>query len=191
MSVTLDKAGYEYLTGSFQDTIVFGKDTLKNPVTESSIFFVKYDSIGNEIWARQFENIDSNNWLGYSVATDTFEHIYLFGGGGVKTCRLKYGNDTLKTFVPGNGFYDAASFIAQFDSSGNMLCGSMISGGGDDLYESSGSIAVSPGGNYYLCAGMIFLIFLLPLETIGLLLMEVRRIHLFQMAALAQVMEKA
>ncbi|HTB32465.1 MAG TPA: T9SS type A sorting domain-containing protein [Bacteroidia bacterium] len=147
LSVATDKAGYEYITGAFGDTLIFGIDTLKNSAPESSIFFVKYDSLGNVIWAKQFENIDSNHWLGYSVATDTLEHLYIYGGGGYRTCKLKYGNDTLSTFVPGNGSKDAASFIAQFDSSGKMLCSSMIACGGDDPAISGGSIATNPSGN--------------------------------------------
>jgi Secretion system C-terminal sorting domain len=49
-AVTTDSYGNAYIAGVFNDTTIFGQDTLKTNITNG--FVAKYDSAGNEIWAR-------------------------------------------------------------------------------------------------------------------------------------------
>jgi len=54
----------------------FGSDTLENLHAGSTdIFLLKYDSIGNPIWAKSFGS-NSQDW-GRSITTDTTGNIFM------------------------------------------------------------------------------------------------------------------
>lgn len=79
--VTVDKYGSVYMTGFYQtSTLTIGASTFSNSGL-SDIFIVKYDSLGNQLWARK-EGGNGND-VGKSLTADTLGNLYLganFGG---------------------------------------------------------------------------------------------------------------
>ncbi|HXP51287.1 MAG TPA: SBBP repeat-containing protein [Bacteroidia bacterium] len=154
-SVITDKVGGVYITGFFSDTIVFGKDTLKNSTQKrqnyGEIFLVKYDTNGNEIWAKQsYDTITvySYGWSGWSLAADSLNRIYLSCGSlAPGTGKMIFLKDT---FLLTSADYEP-SLVMQLDTAGNTICNSMIVAGGDD----QNTVAVSPSGKYIYLGGDI------------------------------------
>jgi len=108
-AIAVDKFGNSYITGSFtNDSIRFGSTTIYNyTIDTNEIFFVKYDSAGNAIWATSFGG--HNYGFGYDVNVDSTGNVFLLGNV-IDTINL--GNNA--TLIPGN-------FVAKFDSSGNAI----------------------------------------------------------------------
>jgi hypothetical protein len=80
-SVATDMSNNVFSTGYFEDTISFGTDTLENGYSYSAtVFLVKYDSVGNVLWARQ-SSMPSNSCsgTGTSLATDNMGNAYMAG----------------------------------------------------------------------------------------------------------------
>jgi len=110
-SISTDNAGNVYLTGhSSSPSIVFGTFTLTN-VGSSDIFIVKYDPSGNVLWAKN-EGSTGNDY-GYSIATDTFNNVYVTGS--YDSPSLTLGTYTLTN----TGGTDL--FIVKYDATGNLL----------------------------------------------------------------------
>src|SRR6185312_9881279 len=88
-AVTTDKRGNIYVTGIFSDTNILSNDTLIYPVIKDpsnydavqGVFFAKYNTNGNLIWAKQSLRADSIGWSGYSICLDTLNNIFISGGG--------------------------------------------------------------------------------------------------------------
>jgi hypothetical protein len=107
-SVAVDNSGNSYVTGYFTSpTITFGGITLTKqsaPVSAGDMFLVKYDSLGNAVWAVNQAGNGSYN-RGEGVKTDAGGNVYLVGtysglislggsvinpGGGQTVCVVKY-----------------------------------------------------------------------------------------------------
>lgn len=118
-ALATDNAEHIYVTGYFGDTLILGATTLICPYYgPTSIFWAKYDSAGNLIWAKQAYNLDSLMWQGISVTTDGENNLYLAGtGGGIgtKNAKIVFGSDTI------TGKDKSGSVWLKFDSSGNIL----------------------------------------------------------------------
>ncbi len=111
-STTTDDFGNVYITGYFADTVAFGSDTLRSNV-HNSVFLVKYNAQGNELWAKQSTNSSSLcEGYGNSVTTDISGNIYITGD---YTDTINMGTISLEA-INGNGV-----FYAKYDSSGNLL----------------------------------------------------------------------
>jgi hypothetical protein len=109
-SIATDASGNVYVTGSYGSPfITFGTDTLTTPNNSPDIFIVKYDSSGNELWAKRAggNGIDQ----GYGITTDTFGNIYVTG---YYSDFMILGTDSLS--IGGENF-----FIAKFDALGNEV----------------------------------------------------------------------
>jgi hypothetical protein len=78
-SITVDKKNYVYVTGFFNSTIIFGKDTLKQTTDAPTprMFLVKFDGFGNHVWAKSYENASYS--IPSSIATDSDGNICLTG----------------------------------------------------------------------------------------------------------------
>ncbi len=72
--ITCDDAGNTYATGEFEETSVFGLDTII-ATGDNDIFLIKYDTYGNQKWIRKVGgSVDSDAGNGVAV----FENnIYL------------------------------------------------------------------------------------------------------------------
>jgi hypothetical protein len=141
-AISIDETGNIYVAGNFNDTVIFGSTSLYT-TGGSAIFFVKYDSTGNVIWAKESNsNNVSDDFNSSTLSVDALNHFYLgiYGGGN-----LIFGNDTMLT--PSDFL---SSFILELDTSGNALCGTVIKNGGESQIISN---TVDSAGKYiYLSA---------------------------------------
>ena len=138
--VATDNAGNIYATGLFNgSTITFGTYTLTN-AGGNNIFLVKYDPSGNVLWAKGFGgSVDDR---GYSVATDTYGHIYLTG---FFSSTLTFGTYTLTNSNNTTPYYDI--FLAKLDTSGNTIWAKSAGG----MYQDwSFSVAPDDSGNVFI-----------------------------------------
>jgi hypothetical protein len=144
-AVSTDNVGNVYLAGWFDDTLVFGSNTLSAAPGNDTLlmYLVKYDSQGNVIWAKQ----SSIGYLSvpWSLAVDSLNHIYL---GGNAQADIRFQNLVLQ----GNTLDDYYSFIIEFDTTGKVLCGSALSKGSWQ-YNISMGVASDPTGKYVYLAG--------------------------------------
>jgi hypothetical protein len=136
--VSIDAAGNTYVTGNFQSpSIIFGSTTLTNAgVNTSDIFLVKYDPLGNVIWAKNTGGTDDD--VPKSVSTDATGNSYIAG---------YYLNTTTigSTAMTSNGFDDL--FVAKLDPSGNVLWATSAGGNNRDQAY---SVAFDAAGNSYV-----------------------------------------
>ncbi|MGP8214070.1 MAG: T9SS type A sorting domain-containing protein [Bacteroidia bacterium] len=83
-SLAIDNLSNIYVTGNFQDSILFDKDTLKggnvNLGFNNNFFLVKYDSSGNVLWAKQSSFLSyKSGGSGNSIALDNASNAYITG----------------------------------------------------------------------------------------------------------------
>jgi hypothetical protein len=112
-SVAVDNAGNAYVTGTFTgSTITFDSYVLTNLNTGyDDIFFVKYDSDGNVLWAKSAGGTNAD--FGESVTVSASGSIYLTGG--FSSTIISFGSYVLTN----EGGTDM--FIARYDTVGNVL----------------------------------------------------------------------
>jgi len=139
ISVTTDASSNIYLAGSFSSpTTTFGSIILTNTSgIFSDLFLAKFDSAGNEIWAKSAGGISYDE--ASSVTTDASGAVYV--SGWFHSSSITFGSTTLSN----SGGEDL--FIAKFDTAGNSLWAKRA--GGTD-YDLVNSIATDPSGNIYL-----------------------------------------
>ena len=113
-----DRNGNVLVTGYFEDTCVFGTNTIISP-DYKNVFTVKYSSSGNLLWLANGGG-DYDAWAS-SLSTDDYCNSYITGAFkdtayfGTKTIISQGGNDV---------------FLVKYDSSGN--CTWAVRGGGNN-----------------------------------------------------------
>ncbi|MBT3206769.1 MAG: hypothetical protein HN704_13430 [Bacteroidetes bacterium] len=119
-AICSDKFGNIYITGDFDNSIIFGGYTL-NSSSSTNYFTAKFDSEGNTIWAKTL----FGGWSvrGYDICCDTMCNIY---ASGIFTSIIVSETDTLLS----NGNYDV--FLIKYDTNGNEQWIKHISGDDDD-----------------------------------------------------------
>lgn len=140
-SIAVDDSGNIYLAGCFQSpTINFGTYTLTN-VGSYDIFLVKYDTVGNVLWAKSTggNDYDMNN----SVVLDATGNTYV--AGWFYSTIINFDSTTLVN-TDGTGS-SADIFLLKYDVNGNALWAKSADGTADDQ---AGSIAIDTSGNAYL-----------------------------------------
>ncbi len=140
-ALTVDKFGNCYVTGFFYgSTITFGSIVLSNIVTSGlqkpDYFIVKYDPMGNAVWAKRAGGINYDE--GYSVTTDTAGEVYVVGH--FQGPSITFGSFTF------NGTEDM--FVVKYDTSGNVLWAKKESGG--SFIDIGTSIAVDNNKNIFV-----------------------------------------
>lgn len=141
--ITLDMNGNILITGSFQQTVVLDQDSSSINLTSAGsfdIFFAKYDSIGNFLWARRIGSYDDDGPS--KVDFDSYGNIYLTGGF-TGTVDFDPGSDTSNLIS--NGGKDI--FFAKYDPNGNYLWAKNIGSGGIDGVS---SFILDDNGNIYI-----------------------------------------
>uniref|UniRef100_UPI00261D0EF7 T9SS type A sorting domain-containing protein n=1 Tax=Flavobacterium sp. TaxID=239 RepID=UPI00261D0EF7 len=128
--ITLDSSGNVYVIGDFNGTADFDPSNntanLTSITDNENIFFAKYDSNGNYIWAKAILAIDFH-CVSKSLALDDDGNLYITGyvDGNVD-------------FDPSNGIANLGlggigqNFIAKYDNNGNYLWAKLIGGRGSN-----------------------------------------------------------
>ncbi len=131
--IVTDMHGSVYITGSFYGTVDFNSSHLggavpnnisSNPLTFPDVYIAKYDAGGNNLWAKAFGGIESDN--GQTIGMDADGHIYI---SGTYTGTANFDGFSLQ--APGPLGY----FFAKFDGEGNCLWAA-------DLVQTQSSLVV-------------------------------------------------
>lgn len=146
--LTIDGSDNVVVTGYYLSTAGFAKVVLPNSQT-NNLFLLKLDSAGTFRWAKTATKYEvSSETVGYSVTTDQYHSIYLLAGylpftasDSIRIGTMAFHASSLTDFDP--------TIIAEFDSSGNIYCGSIIKDGSDDY----SAIAANPAGDYVYWGG--------------------------------------
>lgn len=141
-SINRDAFSNVYETGYFIDSVYFDSFLLKSSNTD--IFLVKYDSIGNVLWANQASNSISYRDQGYSVQHDMANNIYITG---MFQQSISFGTDTLNS--PLYNSYSSSVFLVKYSPSGNIIWAKQSTG--DTNYGCCGySISTDRESNLYV-----------------------------------------
>jgi hypothetical protein len=109
LNSTTDALGNVYVTGIFDSTITFDNITLTDP-SALAMFLVKYDPLGNVIWARSAgEVLDMSGYVVSDICTDANGNVYVVGN---YTTSITFDSITLA---------NERAYIVKYDSSGNVL----------------------------------------------------------------------
>jgi hypothetical protein len=141
-SIATDHHGNTYITGNFYSpSITFGNKTLTNPNSNifGAIYLVKYDTIGNVIWARKAIGASLIANASNSIAIDAWDNIYLSGNFSSTTI-------TFETFIlPHEGSSDI--FLTKYNSNGDVI---WARSDGGSLWDQSNSVSVDKFGNIFV-----------------------------------------
>lgn len=143
--ITVDANVNTCIIGTFFGTSDFDPGTGTANLTSNAfdIFFAKYDSNGNYLWANKIGGV-SNQDRGNSIAVDGSGNIYITGVFG-GTADFDPGLGTANLTAVG-GSEDV--FFAKYDVNGNYLWAKNV---GSTTYDYGASITVDAGGsNVYI-----------------------------------------
>jgi hypothetical protein len=108
LRLAADSAGNVYFAGHFSGGATFGTNTLVSS-GPSDLFLTKYDSQGNALWARQIMAFDVNWPRTVALAVD-------LNGNAIVSTRY-----TNSVNVSGAVVTNSSSFLAKYDSAGNLV----------------------------------------------------------------------
>lgn len=128
-SIAVDGAGNAYVAGNTSG--VFAGQTSSGG---KDAYIVKYDSLGNAVWTRQFGT--TNNDYAYSIAVDSVGNSYVAGA-------------TSGTFTGQTPSGGTDAFIAKYDSSGNAVWARQFGTNASGEDQALG-VAVDGSGNAYV-----------------------------------------
>lgn len=124
-SISLDSQGNAYVTGYYEGPdIAFGNEIFLGSSSYNYFFIVKYDSSGNEIWAK------SSIGEGGVVSLDSRGNCYVTGNFDLDT--ITY----------------TSAFLAKYDPSGNMLWAHRT--GSNNAKIDGGAVSVDSKFNVYI-----------------------------------------
>ena len=151
-AVNTDATGNVYLGGAFGcNTITIGTTTLSNGFNNGyyNIFLAKFDSAGNVLWAKSAGGPNGAGFIN-SASTDASGNTYVTGY--FNSTDMTFGNDTITNNGTGN------TFLAKYDSSGNVIWAKDAGGISDD---EANSVAADNFGNVYIAGyfSSLFVIF--------------------------------
>lgn len=140
MKITTDSNGNVYMCGHARDDASITINGFQNNYGggNEDAFLVKFDTDGNRLWATYYGGVADD--LGYSVATDTQDNVYLFGRTG---SNIGISSGGFQNSVA--GFFD--NYLVKFDSSGNRIWATYYGGTGS---ESGGSVTTDLDDNVYI-----------------------------------------
>lgn len=143
----IDPLGNVYVTGHFEsDSISFGTSTLINDGLWVDNFIVKYNTVGQVLWAKSIDGEISI--MPTSISIDASSNVYLTGS--FYSDSISFGTNILTNAI-GNG-YSSDIFVVKYDSSDNVVWAKSV--GGIDS-ETSYSIALDTSDNVYITGGFM------------------------------------
>jgi hypothetical protein len=107
LRLAADSMGNVYFAGRFSGIGTFGTNTLVSSGA-GNIFLAKYDSQGNALWARQIVAYDPSSLLTLALAIDLNANVFVSS---------RYTNVAT---VGGMSITNSSSFLAKYDSAGNL-----------------------------------------------------------------------
>ncbi len=144
LSIKFDASGNVFVTGGFSSaTANFGSTVLTNAGTSNDFFIAKYDTNGNELWAKSAGG--SSPDVGYSVATDTLGNAYVTGM--FSSTSINFGTGALTNA----GAATQDLFAVKYNASGTAVWSSRHGGSADDY---GNGIAVKKN-NVYITGGFV------------------------------------
>jgi len=138
MSIVNDNFGHCYIAGYFNDSINFGFTMLSSNGSED-ILLIKYDTSGNFKWVKKAGG--SSNDAAIGIGVDNLGNVYISG---------YFQDSTIFDSLTLYSYGSADSFLAKYDSLGNVLWVRQI---GDSGFDGSYSLFVDNFGNSY-CSGI-------------------------------------
>lgn len=142
-SVKTDHIGNVYISGiTMSSTLAFDNIVLNHIGSGTfDAFVAKYDSNGNNIWAKMIQGSEND----YCVDLDVDQDGNIYVTGDSKSTSVNFGNNTItKTGTR------SATFIAKYDSSGTDLWAKFSTANSDDY---GAGITSDNFGNFYLTGG--------------------------------------
>jgi hypothetical protein len=133
-SIAMDDEGYLYATGHFAGDVQFGDYVFSSVSNNPDIYLVKYDSLGNCIWAKTVTGTLYKSC--FEVAVDGNGDIYITG---MYDGTLLLEDISLTT----SGFFDI--FLAKYNSNGEILWAE--SAGGSYLMDHPMALAFDSNEN--------------------------------------------
>lgn len=128
--ISVDNNGNVIIIGPFTgSTITFGSYTLTNINSNATadIFVVKYDAMGNVLWAKSAGG--SNYDFGYGVCSNSNGDIYVTGQ--FTSSSIAFGNTTL-TNANTSVNNSADVFVTKYDTFGNVIWAQSSGGTGNE-----------------------------------------------------------
>jgi hypothetical protein len=133
-----DGNGNIYSLGVFkEDTLTLGNISLVNS-GNTDVFFAKFDSGGNILWAKSMGGNDIENAA--SICTNSFGEVAITGG--FYSATMAIGSATLIH----SPLWQLDFFIAKFDTNGNLL---WANGGGDEKEDQGTAVTMDEVGSVY------------------------------------------
>ena len=143
-SLQTDANGNVIIVGTFASpTITFGNFTLVNASTNDDLFIVKYDSLGNVIWATSAGGISSDR--AYGISTDANNNIYV--AGHFDSPNITFGNITLNNYNVSN------MFVVKYDELGNVIWAK--TGGGLNAFTHAYALSCKPNGEVFVAGDYV------------------------------------
>lgn len=137
--IALDATGNVYVTGQYVDTLNINNTLIYSQFPQDNeLFLAKWDNNGNFQWAQ----VGGGWWdqIGEAVTVLPQGNILVTG---------RYVPEMYIQSTQINGWGDYDAFVTAFDPAGNLI--STLTAGGPTWNEVVQDIAVSPGGNIYVC----------------------------------------
>lgn len=144
---TVDNYGNTFITGLFNGEVTFGIPGNPDNITFESLdlsdaFFAKLDPDGNFLWVETAGGMSSE--LGQSIAVDSNNNIYF---SGIFWENIYFGDPEDPSTIELQATINGSSFIAKYDSGGNILWVVQIDG---DSFVSSNFIRTDNNDNLYI-----------------------------------------
>jgi hypothetical protein len=141
-AVAADNTGNVIIAGTFEGTsITFDGTTLSCPNAGRNIFVVKYDGLGNLVWAR---SVDFTNYVIVGdIATDGMDNIFVVGSNTLTATGITFGSITLNSTAAEN------PFLVKYDSGGNVIW-AKNGNAGSTSHNYANGVATDTQGNVYV-----------------------------------------
>lgn len=141
-SICTDLVGNAIISGYFETTyLYFGTYTLSPSWGNRTIFLTKYDSNGNVLWAKTFNQ--NSDCYSNAITTDKLGNIYMTGEF---SGTLVLGTCTITSAVSGGNI-----FIAKFDPNGNAIWAKFAQ---TNWIDGGSSISTDLTGGVYIAGSM-------------------------------------